>query len=222
MKARAELIALLVTLSVAYVFAADWPAYLGTQARRHLRGEGPVAHVAEGGPQGSLDRSGGRRIRRPGRQRRQGLHAGQRRHRRRQAAMSGLRHRQRAVELRLRRAGEVRSSGLANHAGGRWQQRLHVRTARRPVLHQHDDAEARLEQERLEGLWRRTAAQVGVDPEPSHLPRSGDRGLADIAGERGGLRQADRRAEVEITRALRRCRICQPVARQGRRETTTW
>ena len=29
MKARAELIALLVTLSVAYVFAADWPAYLG-------------------------------------------------------------------------------------------------------------------------------------------------------------------------------------------------
>jgi outer membrane protein assembly factor BamB len=29
MKARAELIALLVILSVAYVFAADWPAYLG-------------------------------------------------------------------------------------------------------------------------------------------------------------------------------------------------
>src|SRR3972149_4652314 len=44
---------------------------------------------------------------------------------------------------------------------GRRRARLHLRAARRPVRHQHQDAETRLAQEHLEGLRRRRPAPVG-------------------------------------------------------------
>ena len=51
--------------------------------------------------------------------------------------------------------------------------------AGRPVRHRHEDAEAGLAQEHLEGLRRRRAAPVGHHPEPADLRRPPDRGAAD-------------------------------------------
>ena len=62
----------------------------------------------------------------------------------------------------------------------------------RPARDQHEDAEARLAQEHLEGLRRRRrAAALGDRPEPVDLRRSADRRAADVGGRRRRLRQAD-------------------------------
>ena len=62
---------------------------------------------------------------------------------------------------------------------------------RRPVLHQHEDAEAGLAQEHLEGLRRRRAAPMGRRPASADLRRPPDRGAADLRDRGRRLRQAD-------------------------------
>ena len=88
--------------------------------------------------------------------------------------------------------------------------------------HQHEDAQAGLAQEHLEGLRRRRAAPVGHRPASAHLRQPGDRGAADIPGGRGRLRQADRRAEMEVGAAVRASRIREPVRSSRSPARTTW
>ena len=189
----------------------------GTQEGQHLRGEGNPAHLAEGRPEGSLDGSCWHRLRGTGRQRRQGLPAGPRRRRRGQTAVSRLRHREGAVELRFRRAWPVRPPWFAHVAGGRREHRVHVRTARRSLRRQHGDPQTNLEQERLERERWRAVAQVGPHPEPVGLSQPRDRRRPDTAGGRRGVRQGDRRTEMEVTGAAGPGRLREPLAREGGR-----
>ena len=63
----------------------------------------------------------------------------------------------------------------------------------RPARHQHQNAQARLAQEHLEGLRRRRrAAAVGDRPASADLRQSPHRRAADVPGRRRRLRQADR------------------------------
>ena len=67
--------------------------------------------------------------------------------------------------------------GLTHDANRRWRARLHGRADGRSARHQHEDAQARLAQEHLEGLRRRRrTAAVGDRAEPVDLRRSADRG----------------------------------------------
>ena len=82
---------------------------------------------------------------------------------------------------------------LPHDADRGWRARLHRRTDGRSARDQHEDPQARLAQEHLEGLRRRRrAAAVGDRPESVDLRRPADRRAADRRGRRRGLRQADR------------------------------
>ena len=100
-------------------------------------------------------------------------------------------HRQGTLDLCLRRARRFHVCRLAHHADAGRRARLHLRTAGRPVRHQHEDTEAGLAQEHLEGLRRRRAAPVGDRPESADLRQPAHRGAADVTGGCGRLRQAD-------------------------------
>ena len=92
---------------------------LRASKRRHLDREGAPADVAEGGTEGPVDGSAGYRVRRTGRQPRQGLPARPGRQGRGHPQSLRLRDRQGAVELRLRRARHV-SSSQARARRPRW------------------------------------------------------------------------------------------------------
>ena len=131
--------------------------------------------------------------------------------------------RQGALDLRLRRARQLHVRRLADDADGRRRARLHRRADGRSVRHQHEDAEARLAQEHLEGLRRRRrAAAVGDRAESADLRRPADRGAADVRGRRRRLRQADRRAEMEVGRAVRHCRVRDARRSSRSPERTIW
>ena len=138
MKARAALIALLVALSVAGALPRIGQGISGPRETAPPTQKGLLRDLAEGRPEGPLDGPPGRRLWRSGRQRRQGLPARQGREGRGYPAGVRLRHRQGAVELRLRRPGELHVPRLANHADRGRRPRLHLRSAGRPVRHQHD------------------------------------------------------------------------------------
>ena len=190
---------------------------LRARSKRHLRSEGLAAHLARRRPEGAVDGAGRPRLWRRGGQRRQRLRARQGRKGRRQAARLRPGQRQGTLEFCVRRARRVHVCRLENHPDGRRQPRLHQRAAGRPVRHRHEDAQTRLAQEHLEGLRRRRTAPVGHRPASADLRQPPDRGAADGTGGRGGLRQADRRGEVEVAGAIGPARLCESDDHQDRR-----
>ena len=182
MKARTGLIALLIASSVAYVCAADWPAYLGprrdgtsteTGLLRSWPNEGPKVlwtapvGIGYGGPVVSagkvylLDRD--------------------------DAVGDTLRCLDFATGKELWNF-TYKAPGRFDHPGSRTTPTVDgdlvytfgplgdlyaiSTTTHKPVL----------EQERLEGLWRRRAAPVGVDPEPPRVSQPGHGGSAERRG----------------------------------------
>ena len=179
-EATAKLVPILIALSVTSVVAADWPWIYGPRTEPHLGAEGAAADMAAGRSEGALDGPDGRRFRRTRRQRRERVPAGPRREGRRHAARARSRERQGAVDVRLRRARQLHVRRLAHDADRGRRARLHRRADGGSARHQHEDAQARLAQEHLEGLRRRRrAAAVGDRAEPVDLRRSADRRAAD-------------------------------------------
>ena len=165
MKARGALIALFVTLSVACAFAADWPGYLGPNRNGTSAEKGILRTWPKEGPKvlwtvpvgigfGGPVVSGGKVY---------------------------LLDRDDAVGDRLRCLDFATGKELWSFAYGAPGKFDHPGSRTTPTVDgnnvytfgplgdlyciRHDHAQAGLEQERLEGLWRRTAAPVGAHPE---------------------------------------------------------
>ena len=218
MRSTARLMTVVVALSATSAFAADWPWIYGPAGNSTSDQKGLLRTWPEAGPKVLWTAPVGRRLRRPGRQRRQGLPARPGREGRRQAARVRPVERQGTLELRLRRSGPVhvspararrrRSTASTSTPSGPLGDLYAINTKTQ---------QAGLAQEHLEGLRRRRAAPVGDRPEPADLRQPADRGAADVPGGRRRLRQADGRAQVEVGSAVRHARVREPVHRQGRR-----
>ena len=218
MKNTLKLVTIMVALSAHLRLRGGLALAVRAAQRPHLGAEGPPADMAAGRSEGALDGTGGRRLRRTRRQRRERVSAGPGREGRRHAARARSGERQGAVDVRLRRARQLHVRRLTHDADRRRRARLHRRTDGGSARHQHEDTQARLAQEHLEGLRRRRrTAAVGDRAESVDLRRSADRGAADAGGRRRRLRQADRRAQMEVCRAVRHSRVRDAVDRQGRR-----
>ena len=194
MKSTAKLVTIMIALSLTSVVRGGLAVAVWTAQKPHLGAEGTLADMAAGRSESALDGSDGRRFRRAGCPWRERVPVGPRREGWRHAARPRSGERQGTVDVRLRGSGQLHVRRLTHDADRGRRARLHRRADGRSVRDQHEDAEARLAQEHLEGLRRRrSTAAVGDRAESADLRRSADRRAADLRGRRRRLRQADRR-----------------------------
>ena len=170
MKRTAKLVTIMIALSLTSVVAADWPWLYGPRRNHTSEQKGLLADMAAGRSEGALDGPDGRRLRWAGCPWRERVPAGPRREGRRHAARPRSRERQGTVDVRLRRARQLHVRRLTHDADRGRRARLHRRADGRSARDQHEDAEARLAQEHLEGFRRRRpTATVGDRPESVDL-----------------------------------------------------
>ena len=188
-------------LGVATLHAAsDWPSIYGPRRNHTSDQKGLVADMATGRSEGALDNPARRRFRRSGRpaMARCTCWTGMRRWATRCVCFD-LASGKELWTFAYDAPGSFMFAGSRTTPTRRRRARLHRRTDGGPVRHQHQDTQARLAQEHLEGLRRRRRiAAMGDRAESVDLRRSADRRASDARGRRRRLRQDDRRAQMEV------------------------
>ena len=157
MKNTLKLVTIMVALSVTSVVRGGLALAVWTAEGPHLGAEGPSADMAAGRSEGALDGPDGRRFRRTRCQRRERVSVGPRREGGRHAARARSGEWQGTVDVRLRGARQLHVRRLTHDADRGRRARLHRRADGGSARDQHEDTEAGLAQEHLEGLRRRRA-----------------------------------------------------------------
>ena len=170
MKRTAKLVPILIALSLTSVVAADWPWLYGPRRNHTSEQKGLLRTWPQGRSESALDVPVGCRFRRASCPWRKRLLAGPRRKGGRHAARPRSRERQGTVDVRVRRARQLHVRRLTDDANCGWRARLHRRANGGSARPQHEDAQAHLAREHLEGFRRRRpTAAVGHRPESVDL-----------------------------------------------------